>query len=106
MQVNRGDSFMLPLQVFVDGSLQDCTSWQVFSSYGTDTERLGDLEVVWQDRSKGSFFLRASTDTWPLGKLSFDITYVTDAAQEVTTQRVRFEVLRRLTPVPLPVAAP
>lgn len=106
MQVNRGDSFMLPLQVSVDGLPQDCTNWKVFSSYGTDTERLGDFEVIWQDRAAGSFFLSASTAAWPLGKMSLDITYVTDADQEITTQRVRFEVLRRITPIPLPSAAP
>lgn len=106
MQVNRGDSFMLPLQVFVDGQPQDCTSWQVYSSYGTDIERLGDFEVIWDDQAAGKFFLSASTDAWPLGKLSLDITYVTDAAQEITTQRVQFEVLRRITPVPLPSPTP
>lgn len=106
MQINRGDSFMLPLQVFVDGAAQDCTGWQVFASYGTDTKTLGNFEVVWQQRATGEFFLKADTDTWPLGSLSLDITYVTDVGQEITTQRVRFEVLRRLTPVPLPSAAP
>jgi len=106
MQINRGDSFMLPLQVFVDNAAQDCTNWQVFASYGTDVKRLGDFEIVWQDRTVGSFFLSAETDTWPLGNMSFDITYVTDVGQEITTQRVKFEVLRRLTPVPLPSNAP
>lgn len=106
MQVNRGDSFMLPLQVFVDGEPQDCTNWRVFASYGTDTKTLGNFEIIWQDRAVGDYFLNAETDTWPLGTMSLDITYVTDAGQEVTTERVYFEVLRRLTPVPLPVEAP
>ena len=106
MQVNRGDSFLLPLQVSVDGQPQDCTHWKVFSSYGTDSERLGNFEVVWQDRAAGSFFLKAATAAWPTGWMSFDVTYVTDAGQEVTTQRVKFEVLKRLTPIPLPSVAP
>lgn len=106
MQINRGDSFMLPLQVFVDGVAQDCTSWQVHASYGTDTRTLGNFEIVWQDRAAGEYFLKADTDAWPLGTMSLDITYVTDVGQEITTQRVKFEVLRRLTPVPLPVPTP
>ncbi len=102
MQINRGDSFMLPLQVFVDGQAQDCTLWRVFASYGSPTERLGDFEVIWQNRVTGEFFLDADTSAWPLGTMHFDITYVTDAGQEITTQRVEFKVLKRLTPVPLP----
>lgn len=103
MQINRGDSFMLPLQVFVDGVVQDCTDWSVHASYGNDTKTLGNFEIVWQDRAAGSFFLKADTDAWPLGTMSLDITYVTDVGQEITTQRVKFTVQRRLTPVPLPV---
>ena len=106
MQINRGDSFMLPLQVFVDKHPQDCTNWRVFASYGTDQKRLGDFEIVWQDRAIGSFFLNADTAAWPLGKMSFDVTYVTDADQEVTTERITSEVLKRMTPVPLPSDAP
>lgn len=106
MQINRGDSFMLPLQVFVDGAAQDCTNWRVFASYGTDVKTLGNFETVWQDRSIGSYFLKADTTHWPLGTLSLAITYVTDAGQETTTDRVKFEVARRLPPVPLPSETP
>jgi hypothetical protein len=100
MQVYRGDSFMLPLQVFVDGQAQDCTDWEVKASYGTLTQgTLGNFQVEWQDRATGSFFLKANTKTWPLGNLEFDVTYVTDVGQEITTQPIKFEVLKRYTPV-------
>lgn len=43
MHINRGGSFMLPLQVFVDGQAQDCMLWRVFASYGSPPERLGNF---------------------------------------------------------------
>ena len=102
MQIKRGDTFWLPLQVFVDGQPQDCANWRVQGAYGTDIATLGQFRTVWQDRANGEYFLEAETGQWPLGTLYLDITYFTDAGQEVTTERVEFQVLRRLTPHPLP----
>lgn len=102
MQIKRGDTFWLPLQVFVDDQPQDCTRWRVEGAYGTAIATLGRFKTVWQDRSKGEYYLAAETATWPLGTMYMDITYITDAGQEVTTERVEFEVLRRIMPHPVP----
>lgn len=102
MQIKRGDTFWLPLQVFVDDAAQDCTNWRVEGAYGSDTATLGRFLTVWQDRSKGEYYLQADTSDWPLGTMYLDITYITDAGQEVTTDRVPFQVLKRLSAIPLP----
>ena len=102
MQIKRGDTFWLPLQVFVDDVAQDCTNWRVEGAYGTDIAQLGRFLTVWQDRSNGEYFLSAETADWPLGTLYLDITYITAAGQEFTSDRVSFTVVKRLSAIPLP----
>lgn len=98
MDIVRGDSFILALSVKVDGLAQDLTNWQIRSSIASTFAIVSDLTVTYTDRAGGKYDLTADTTSWPLGPLSFDIRYTTDAGQVVTTSKVPINVVLSDTP--------
>lgn len=98
MNIKRGDSFLLALIVKVDGVAQDLTNWQVRSSIENSAGFVAQLLVEFTDKSAGAFTLSADTSDWPTGTFKFDIRYVTDAGQVVTTESVQVFVSKGVTP--------
>lgn len=98
MNIVRGDTFELAVVVKVDGVPADITAWQITSSVATDFGIIAPLTVAVTNALVGEFSLSAATDEWPLGCCSFDIRYVTDSAQIVTTAKTEVHVTKSDTP--------
>lgn len=98
MNIKQGDSFLLPLQIAVDGQPQDLTNWSVRSCVGSSSGILAELEVEYTDRVGGKILLKADTSTWALGTYYFDIRYTTDSDQVTTTASEEIVVIRPETP--------
>lgn len=97
MNIKRGDSFMLALVVKVDGVIQDLTNWQIRSSIENSAGFAAPLTVEITDRAAGAFKLTADTADWPTGSMMFDVRYVTDAGQVITTDSVAVSVTKGVT---------
>jgi hypothetical protein len=98
MEIKRGDSFLLALVVKVDGVAQDLTNWGVSAAISPGFGVVTPLTVSFTDRVNGAFELSAETSDWPIGWMSFDIRYTTDADQIVTTETVKAQVIQGITP--------
>lgn len=98
MNIVRGDTFELAVVVKVDGTPADITNWEITSSVATDFGVIGPLMVAKTAPLVGEYSLSADSSAWPLGCCSFDIRYVTDSAQIVTTAKTEIHVTKSDTP--------
>lgn len=98
MEIKQGSTFLLALQVEVDGKPQSLVGWTVTSSIGTKNRSfVQPMKVVVIDADKGLVEISAQTDAWPLGQMYFDIKYVTDSAQKVVSESVSVLVTQSIT---------
>lgn len=87
MNIVRGDTFELVIVVKVDDVPADITDWGITSSLATPFGEIADFIITKTAPLVGEFNMSADTTDWPLGDCSFDIRYVTDAGQIVTTAK-------------------
>lgn len=98
MEVKQGATFLLALDVEVDGQAQDLTNWTVTAGIGLSNGTFYQvLQVTKVDAAQGKLELSASTDSWPIGQLFFDIKYVTDSSQIIMTESVEVLVTKGMT---------
>lgn len=98
MNIVRGDTFELAVVAKVDGVPADITNWGITSSVATPFGLIADLIVAKTAPLVGEFSLTGDSSTWPLGCCSFDIRYVIDSAQIVTTDKTEIHVTKSDTP--------
>lgn len=94
MNIVRGDTFELALVVDVDGTPADIMNWGITSAMATAFGQVAELTVTKTAPLVGEFSLSAETGEWPLGCCSFDVRYVTDAGQVVTTAKTEVHVTK------------
>lgn len=98
MIIKQGDTFLLPLQITVDGQPQDLTLWSIRSCVGTGSVIIAELEIEYTDRAGGIILLKGDSTDWPIGTYYFDIRYTTDAEQVTTTGSEEIQVIKSITP--------
>ena len=98
MIIKQGDTFLLPLQISVDGQPQDLTNWLVRSCVSNSSGVMAELTVEYPVRTAGKILLKADTTSWPIGTYSFDIRYKTDSEQVTTTASEEIKVIKSDTP--------
>lgn len=98
MIIKQGDTFLLPLQISVDGQPQNLTNWSIRSCVGNSSGVMAELTVEYTDRVAGKVLLSADTSTWAIGTYFFDIRYTTDSDQVTTTASEEIKVIRAETP--------
>lgn len=98
MEIKQPGSFLLGLEVEVDGEIQDLTGWTVSAAVASKNRAFyRQLTVTVLDAAKGLFELSGPTADWPTGQLLFDIKYVTDSEQIIMTESVEVLVTQGIT---------
>lgn len=98
MIIKQGDTFLLPLQISVDGQPQDLTDWSIRSCVSSASGVMAEFDIEYPDRAAGKVLLRADTSAWKIGTYSFDIRYTTDSEQVTTTASEVIQVIKSDTP--------
>ena len=100
INLKRGDTFIIQVQVKQDSTPIDITGWTVKSQLKKGSTLIETLTFTAVDLINGIYKLSATaakTELWPISVLDCDIQYTTGTPQVISTDTFQVNVIKDIT---------
>ena len=100
IDIKRGDTFIIQVQVSQDSTGIDIYGWTIKSQIKKGSTLIEELTYTPVDLSTGVYQLSCiptKTALWPVGVLDCDIQYTTTTGQVISTDTFQINVIKDIT---------